>query len=64
MEIREIAIERLQIAALNVDVVRAAEDERAKAVPLGFEQETGRGGMESTSLASIGSMGGLTTDRS
>ena len=37
-ELREVAIERLQVARLDVDLVAVAEDEGAEAVPLRFEQ--------------------------
>ncbi len=37
-QLREVAIERLQVARLRVDVVAVAEDERPEAVPLGLEQ--------------------------
>jgi hypothetical protein len=38
LELGEVAAERLEIAALDVDVVAGLVDERAEAVPLGFEQ--------------------------
>src|SRR5579871_313244 len=38
VQFRKIAVERLQIAALDVDVVAAAKDDRAKPVPLRLEQ--------------------------
>src|SRR5215204_1056268 len=41
VQLRKISIERLEITALNVDVVRAAEDDGAKAIPLGLEQQAG-----------------------
>ena len=37
-QLREVAIERLQVAGLDVDLVAVAEDDRAEAVPLGLEQ--------------------------
>ncbi len=40
VELREIPIERPQVAALNVDVGRAREHDRPKAVPLRLEQES------------------------
>ena len=36
-QLREIAIERFRIAALDQDFVAVAKDQRAKAVPLWFE---------------------------
>ena len=41
VQLRKIAIERLQIAALDVDVVGRAKHDRSKPVPLGFEQQAG-----------------------
>ena len=37
-QLREVAIERLEVARLRVDLVAVAEDERPEAVPLGLEQ--------------------------
>ena len=37
-QLREVAIERLQVTGLGVDLVAVAEDQRPEAVPLGFEQ--------------------------
>ena len=37
-QLREVAVERLQVARLGVDLVAVAEDERPEAVPLGLEQ--------------------------
>ena len=36
-ELREVAVHRLLVAALQQDLVAVAEDQRAKAVPLGLE---------------------------
>ena len=38
VQLREVPIQRAQVSALDVDVVLAAKHDRAKAVPLGFEQ--------------------------
>ena len=37
-QLREVAVERLEVAGLGVDLVAVAEDERPEAVPLGLEQ--------------------------
>jgi hypothetical protein len=37
-ELREVAVERLEVTRLRVDAVAVAEDEGAKAIPLGLEQ--------------------------
>ena len=37
-QLGEVAVERLEVAALDVDLVAVAEDERAEAVPLRLEQ--------------------------
>ena len=37
-ELREVAVERLEVARLDVDLVAVAEDERPEAVPLRLEQ--------------------------
>ena len=37
-QLREVAVERLEVARLRVDLVAVAEDEGAEAVPLGLEQ--------------------------
>src|SRR5215831_11802267 len=42
VQLGEVAVERLQVATLDVDVPAAAEDDRAKPVPLGFENEIPR----------------------
>ena len=39
MQLREVAIEGPEVAALNVDVFLCAEDDGPKAVPLGLEDE-------------------------
>ena len=57
-ELREVAIERLPVAALDEDFVAVAEDQRAKAVPLGLEDPVARREARSTRLASIGRIGG------
>jgi hypothetical protein len=41
LELREVAVQRLEVAALQQEAVRVAESQRAKAVPLGFELEAG-----------------------
>ena len=43
MQIGEVAIERAQVAALNEDIRFATKDNRAKAVPFRFIQETAAG---------------------
>ena len=40
VQLGKVAVERPQVAALNVDVVRAAKDQRAKAIPLRLEQKS------------------------
>ena len=60
VQLRKIAIERLQIAALDVDVVVRAKDDRRNPSHLGSNSRPPVAGMASTSLASIGSMGGST----
>ena len=58
-QLREVAIQRLQVARLRVDLVAVAEDEGAEAVPFGLEQPAVvRRGARRTALASIGSTGG------
>ena len=42
VQLGKVAIERPQVAALDVDVVRAAKHERAKAIPLRLEEEARR----------------------
>ena len=37
-QLREVAVERLEVAALDVGLVAVAEDDRAEAVPFGLEQ--------------------------
>ena len=37
-ELREVAVERLEVAALRVDLISVPEDDRPKAVPLGLEE--------------------------
>ena len=37
-QLREVAVERLQVARLRVDLVAVAEHERPEAVPFGLEQ--------------------------
>ena len=39
VQLRKIPIERLEIAALDEDLVAATKDNGAKAVPLGFEEK-------------------------
>src|SRR6266566_3860078 len=39
VQLREVAVQGLQVPALDVDVVRASEDDRAKPVPLGLKQK-------------------------
>ena len=56
----KVAIERLLVAALNQDLVAVAKDQRAKAVPLRFEDPGPPAGSSPTRLASIGKTGGLT----
>ena len=59
VQLRKIAVERPQVAALNEHVGRAAKDDRAKSVPLRLEQKSSAQlGSSSASLASIGSIGG------
>ncbi len=38
VQLREVTVEGLEVAALDVDVARAPEDDRAKPVPLGLEE--------------------------
>ena len=59
VQLGKISIERLQIAALDVDVVVSSETRSIETRPT-WVRRAGRrwSGMESTSLASIGSMGG------
>ena len=63
VQLREIAVERPQVAALDEDVGAAAKDDGAKAVPLRLEEKARRSGRASASLASIGSIGGTTRRR-
>src|SRR5438105_6262500 len=42
LELREVAVERLEVARLDVDVWPVAIDQRPEAVPLGFEDQAGR----------------------
>ena len=59
VQLGEVAVERPQVAALDVDLVAAAEDDGAEAVPLRLvEQAVARRAVASASLASIGSIGG------
>ena len=58
VQLGKVAIERLEVAALDVDVAAAAKDDRAKAVPLRLERKVASSGKPSTSLASMGSIGG------
>ena len=62
VQLGEVAIERLQIAALNEDVVRRRGRRSIETRPT-WVRTTGRSssGMSSTSLASIGSIGGVST---
>src|SRR5258706_4162961 len=39
VQLPEVAVQGLQVAALDVDVVRDSEDDRAKPVPLGFKEK-------------------------
>ena len=57
-ELREVAVERLEVAALRVDLVAVAEDERPEAVPLGLELPAVAVGQGALALASMGSIGG------
>src|SRR5690606_2312644 len=43
VQLREVAIQRLQVTALDVDVGAAAKDQRAKAVPLRLVEECAGG---------------------
>ena len=43
-QLGEVTVERLFVAALDEDLVAVAEDERAKAVPLGLEDPAFAGG--------------------
>ena len=58
MQLGKVAVERPQVAALDVDVGRAAEDDRAEAVPFRLVEEVAAVGSSSASFASIGSIGG------
>src|SRR5438552_9414617 len=40
VQLRKVAIERSKIAALNIDVVLASKNYRAKAIPFRFVQES------------------------
>ena len=44
VQLREIAVERPQVAALDVQVGAATIDDRAESVPLGLEEEVPVGG--------------------
>ena len=58
-QLGKIAVERLEVAALDVEVVGAAEDEGAEAVPLRFVQRSpAPRAAAAAALASIGSIGG------
>ena len=58
-ELREVAVERLEVARLRVDLVAVAEDDRPEAVPLRLEQPAVVArAARPTALASIGSSGG------
>ena len=61
-QLREIAVERLLVAALDEHLVAVAEDERAKAVPLGLEDPSLARGKLAHAVASMGSTGGCTTN--
>ncbi len=43
VQLREITVQRLEVAALNVEVGGAAKDDRAEAVPLGLEEKVAVG---------------------
>jgi hypothetical protein len=43
VQLGEVAIQRTQIAALNINVCVGTEDNRSKAVPLGLEEEAAAG---------------------
>ena len=49
-QLGEVAVERLLVAALDQDLVAVAEDERAKAVPLGLEDPAVPGGQLADAL--------------
>ena len=58
-QLREVAVERLEVARLGEDLVAVAEHEGAEAVPLGLVQPAvAVGQARRTALASIGSSGG------
>jgi hypothetical protein len=59
-QLGEVAVERLEVAALDVDVAAVAEDERAEAVPLRLVDPAVAVGRQvsGVSFASIGSIGG------
>jgi hypothetical protein len=56
----EIAVERFFVATLEEHFVTIAENEDAKAIPLGLVDPVPSAGIASTRLASIGNTGGLT----
>jgi hypothetical protein len=59
-QLRKVAVERLLVAALDVDLVAIAKDQRAEAVPLRLEEPAFALGSASTRLASMGRTGGPT----
>ena len=58
VELREVAIERLEVPGLDVGLVAVPEDERPEAVPLRLVEPASPSGRPSAGLASIGSIGG------
>jgi len=57
-ELREVAVHRLLVAALEQNLVAVTEHERTKAVPLGLELPPVAPGKASAALDSIGASGG------
>ena len=62
-KLREVAIERPQVAALNEEVGLMAEDNRAKPIPLRLVKKSASSGSVSASFASMGSTGGAIANR-
>ena len=58
LELREVAVERLQVAGLDVELVAVAEDDGAEPVPLRLVDPARAVGEAGVGFASIGSMGG------
>ena len=59
LEFREVTVQRLEIAALDVNLVTVSKDDGAKAVPFGFEDKALLSRKLIRYVASMGSMGGV-----